>query len=112
MQHRAALRCQSRHVSTISRAAAARSDAPIINLTRLPDTEQIATVVERRAADVCVVGGSCTAVLAAYSLAKAGRKVRQATAVAHCIRAQIDSPPVLRSIYSIRQIASRQPKLW
>lgn len=53
----------------------AAAGAPLISLNRIQESGILATVIERRAADVCVVGGSCTATLAAYSLAKAGKKV-------------------------------------
>ncbi|KAF8071098.1 hypothetical protein HT031_001180 [Scenedesmus sp. PABB004] len=54
---------------------AAAAGGPRVALERLPDMEAADTVVERRAADVAVVGGGVAAALAALSLARGGRKV-------------------------------------
>jgi len=63
----------SRTVGIICSAAAAST--PGIRLKRFADAQPAAVVTERRAADVAVLGSSTAAVLAAYTLAKSGRKV-------------------------------------
>lgn len=78
MHQLAALQASSRAARSISSSSAtSRPDVPLVTFRRLPDVLEVATVVERRAADVCVLGAGCTAVLAAYSLAKAGKKVSE-----------------------------------
>jgi hypothetical protein len=63
---------QPRRCLTLT-AAAARP-GPLVGLQRLPDSQESTTVMERRAADVAVIGGGITAVLSAYTLARAGKK--------------------------------------
>lgn len=63
----------SRPVGITCNAAAAST--PGISLKRFADAQPAAVITERRAADVAVLGSSTAAVLAAYTLAKSGRKV-------------------------------------
>jgi heterodisulfide reductase subunit A-like polyferredoxin len=65
---------QHRRCHTVTAAAAAAKAGPLVGLQRLPNAQESTTVVERRAADVAVVGGGITAVLSAYTLARAGKK--------------------------------------
>lgn len=69
----------SRRRANIAAAAAAgrSSGGATISLKRFADAADAAAAVvtERRAADVAVLGSSTAAVLAAYTLAKSGRKV-------------------------------------
>jgi hypothetical protein len=57
-------------------SGAAGRTTPAISLQRIVGVPPAAVVAEQRAADVAVVGDSLAALLAAYSLAKGGRKVR------------------------------------
>ncbi|KAF6265982.1 FAD dependent oxidoreductase-domain-containing protein [Scenedesmus sp. NREL 46B-D3] len=61
--------------SRCCKVAAAARPGPLVGLQRLPDAKQATTVVERRAADVAVIGGGIIGALSAYTLARAGRKV-------------------------------------
>lgn len=60
--------------SRCCKVAAAAPPGPLVGLQRLPDAKQATTVVERRAADVAVIGGGIIGALSAYTLARAGRK--------------------------------------
>jgi hypothetical protein len=72
--HSAAQQCRAHSRHRISCEAAAGA-APVVTLKRFADAQQTDVVTERKAADVAVLGSSTAAVLAAYTIAKSGRKV-------------------------------------